>query len=423
MSENEKAISDKIGKSFENILKKYSAGGDAFVYVPDLKDDVVKLQSVYKGQGRVLDADDLLNQIFVDRIVQDPKNPNLPKAMKLVRDAVKSFTADPGNPRFVEMMMMEGAGSGHEPPGGVGGADSPPQPETPEPEEAVYFKDIRPYPTWDDPTDLIYVRPPGGKALPEEETKFKRAVDDAARRIAAAFRGKRRDRAELMGLLAIAAFNGLGGPWPVLANGWDSLANVKQMTADKANALKQERMYEIALHCGFVAVGAVAFLLVYYALSGLALDYLAVAYPKVDVATNPPTLDPQRQVLENVVRHAHPFALGILGILLGFTLMGFVSNRELTFDNFDRFGIYIVSVGYYLGYLAVLFSVFYILLAFDLVEFGIGGQSFGATAAKPWIAFLIGLSVAIGEQIYSQLVVNALKPNAAPQEQKPPPAP
>lgn len=427
MSDNEKALGEKIDRSLKSILKASSVGGDLSMHLAGLTEDFEQLWKFHAAHGHPFGVDAALSSALdVDKIVKDPDNPDFPKVKKIIREALeakfKSLTQDPGNTAFAAS-TLSGVTLGQQPPAGSGDGETPAPPDGPPPDEPrstgttpagpIYFSEIKPYPTADDPSDILFVRPPGGKPLPDPEAKFKRAIDAAARRVAAAFRGKRRDRSELLGQLAVAAFNGLGGVSPVLANGLDALENFKQFVADKANFLKQDRMYEIARRCGMHAAVAIALLAAYYAVSGYAETNIKSVFVEAD---------PKRAVLLALLAHAHPFLLGFLGILLGFTLMGFVSNRELSFENFDRFGIYIVSVDYYLGYLAVLFAVFYILLGFDLVQFGIAGQSFGTADAKPWVGFLMGLSVAVGEQIYSQLVVNTLKPNEPAQDQRQLPA-
>jgi hypothetical protein len=278
----------------------------------------------------------------------------------------------------------------------VGAAEPTPREDQPQ-EEATYFSVIKPFPTNDDPASILFVRSKNGAPLPPAEAAFKRQINRAAQRVASAFREDKERRRELLGLLSIVAFNGLGGSTPILANGVDELDSFKALVADRANALKQARMYDVLQKCGAYAAVVVGSFILAMILRSVVYDY--------DLLKAPGGL----QVLD-FLDYAVPWLIGVSGVLLGFALMAFLLNRELTFDNFDRFEIYIVNVPYYVGYLVVLFSVVVALLAFDLVQLGLGGKLLNGFVKQPALGFLIGLSCAIGEQVYSQIVLRTLKP-------------
>ncbi len=104
------------------------------------------------------------------------------------------------------------------------------------------------------------------------------------------------------------------------------------------------------------------------------------------------------------------YALSVIGGSCGLVLIGFLRNREISYDSFDAIYKYGMSPGRYLLLIMVLALVVLVLVAFKVFILGVGNVELSDVTNKPQIGLVIGLLCSISEPLVSGMVINQVKP-------------
>lgn len=141
------------------------------------------------------------------------------------------------------------------PPPPVVAAPPPPIIDVPRPS---YYSEIRLSPTVDDPRSLVLVAVAGAGKVPDALLALRKEYDVTSRVVSVLFDQEKAVRAEIFGILHMAADRAFRGPDYNLEDGAANLSNVRDTITDRAHSVRDKRLkvYTIlAVLFGIVPLG------------------------------------------------------------------------------------------------------------------------------------------------------------------------
>jgi len=263
-----------------------------------------------------------------------------------------------------------------------------------------YFDEISAHPA-ENPREIKYILKSANlERLPEEYRLFQAELDITAGRIRKAFDPSHSDiRADLVLRLMHVARQGLGGDEPDIETAKVQFETVKSDVANAAYLLRSKRIHGMLhwspawLTAAFILFGA-WFLIS----SNTAALRKSLSIPETEITT--------------AAMFLAGLGMALIGVILGSLLMVFALNRNLTFENFSSVRLYQLGPFKYLLFVSLLTVVVAILLAFEVVQIGLGGSLLNDFTKMPSLGVLIGLMCSVSEPIIMTLVSDNLRPGS-----------
>lgn len=309
------------------------------------------------------------------------------------------------------------------------------------------------------PCGIAYKAKPNKEStLTDEAKKLLEDVETASVRISVAFRKYPSERKRMFRSLKETAVIGLFGnkPDPALARVYFN--SFKNMVPTAAEEVRKEFFMKTVWWSLLASLIAFALLLAHLPMHTVFMDLATAASPPTAASECSKKDSLQEQNAKNdpycesypviwavkVVNYFYPnlkndstvkkssdaksilkystlimgYTLAIIGGSIGLMLIGFLRNREITYESFYKIYQYGMSPGRYLLLIMILALVIMILVVFDVFTVGVGSVTLNDVVKTPQIGLIIGLLSSMSEPLVSGMVVRQMNSTEAASKEK-----
>jgi len=247
------------------------------------------------------------------------------------------------------------------------------------------------------PSHLFYETGGSEVLLTNDAVQLKERIDDLARRVSYAFPdGEKKNH--LFDRLLEVAKSGLQSNFINTSQAIVDLDGVLEEVVSSASIIREGHIKQIWRYAcipvgvGFVLIATwvafVNFLTVVY-------DFFS-AFSEVDIAL--------------IVNGIGSIGFALWGLFVGATLSTYLTNRELSADNFDKIRKYQFSVSEFYRYLYLLTFVFLLLIHFDAITVGLGNILLNSVKEEPIYGLFIGLLCGLSEPAVAGMISGVATP-------------